>query len=40
MSQTSVIFGALLVGFLVYITAKGQLGAYLNIMGLGTGGTT
>jgi hypothetical protein len=33
--QTSVIFFALLVGFLVFITIKGELGAYLWVIGLG-----
>lgn len=28
MPQSSVIFGALFIGFLVYITMKGELGAY------------
>lgn len=31
LSQTSVIFFYILAGFLIYVTAKGQLGAYLNI---------
>lgn len=34
-SQTSVIFFALLVGFIVYITVRGQLSAYLYVLGLG-----
>lgn len=29
MSQTSVIFGALVIGFIVYITTKGRLPAYV-----------
>jgi hypothetical protein len=36
MSQTSVIFGALLVGFIVYVTSRGQLPQYLAIFGFGT----
>lgn len=36
-SQTSVIFFALLVGFIVYITIRGQLAAYLSVLGLGGG---
>jgi hypothetical protein len=39
MSQTSIIFGALLVGFIVYVTAKGQLPAYFAVLGLGTSTT-
>jgi hypothetical protein len=35
MSQTSVIFGALLVGFVVYVTSRGQLPAYLAVLGFG-----
>jgi hypothetical protein len=35
MSQTSVIFAALLVGFIVYVTSKGQLPQYLAVMGFG-----
>lgn len=33
--QTSVIFFALLVGFLVFITVRGELAGYLWVMGLG-----
>ena len=33
--QTSVIFFALLVGFVVFITIKGQLPGYLAVIGLG-----
>lgn len=32
MSQASVIFFYVLAGFLIYITAKGELPAYLNIV--------
>lgn len=32
MSQTSIIFGALLIGFVVYVTLKGELAAYANIL--------
>lgn len=34
MSQTSVIFGALVIGFAVYITVKGQLPAYFQVLGI------
>lgn len=37
MSQTSVIFFGLLVGFLVFITIRGELSAYLQVLGLGGG---
>jgi len=33
-SQSNVIAGFLLVGFLVFITARGQLPAYLKVLGL------
>jgi hypothetical protein len=36
--QTSVIFFALLVGFVVFITLRGELPAYLYVIGLGGGG--
>lgn len=38
MSQTSIIFAAILVGFIVYVTAKGQLSQYLSILGIGSAG--
>lgn len=31
MSQSSIIFGALFIGFLVYVTMKGQLKAYAAV---------
>lgn len=34
MSQTSVIFGALLIAFIVFITLRGELGTYIAL-GLG-----
>jgi hypothetical protein len=43
-SQTSVIMFALLVGFIVFITVRGELQSYLFILGLsatpGTGGNS
>jgi len=36
MGQTGIIFFALLVGFVVFVTLKNELGAYLAVMGLGT----
>lgn len=38
MSQSNFVFGALFVAFLVYITAKGELPTYLQLM-TGTGST-
>jgi hypothetical protein len=35
--QTSVIFFALLVGFVVFITLRGELAGYLYVIGLGGG---
>ena len=35
MPQSSVIVGALIVGFLVFITMKGELGKYLETLGAG-----
>lgn len=32
MSQTSIIFGTLLIGFIVYITIKGELPAYAAVL--------
>lgn len=37
MGQTGIIFFALLVGFLAFITLRNELGAYLGTLGLGTG---
>jgi hypothetical protein len=39
LSQTSIIFGALFVGWVVYITLKGELPAYAAIL-LGANGST
>lgn len=39
MSQTSVIFFGLLVGFVVFITIRGELSGYLGVIGLEGGGT-
>ncbi len=39
MSQTGIIGAALVIGFVVYVTAKGRLGQYLALcMGRGSGG--
>lgn len=38
-SQTSVIFFGLLIGFIVFITVRGELSAYLHVLGLSGGGT-
>ena len=37
MGQTGIIFFALIVGFVVFITLKKELGAYLGTLGLGSG---
>ena len=37
-SQTSVIFFGLLVGFVVYITLRGELASYLSVLGLDNSG--
>lgn len=34
MNQSSYIFGALTIGFIIYIVVRGQLGAYLNVIGI------
>ena len=34
MSQTSIIAGALIVGFIVFITVKGELPKYLAVLGI------
>jgi hypothetical protein len=36
-SQTSVIFFALLVGFIIFITVRGELSSYLTVVGLNSG---
>jgi hypothetical protein len=36
--QTSVIFFALLIGFIVFITLRGELAGYLYVVGLGSKG--
>jgi hypothetical protein len=34
MDQTSIIFGCLVIGFIVFITLRGQLPAYLKVLGI------
>lgn len=34
MSQSSIIAAALVIGFVVYVTIKGQLPAYLAVIGI------
>jgi len=34
MSQTSIIAAALIIGFIVFITVRGELGSYLKTIGL------
>lgn len=34
LSQSAVVGGAILLAFLVYITMRGELGAYLDVIGL------
>jgi len=34
MSQTGVIFFGLLIGFIVFITVRGELQAYLQVIGI------
>jgi len=34
MSQTSIIFAALLIGFVVFVTIRGELPKYLKVVGL------
>lgn len=34
MSQTSVVFGAVMLGFLVYITINGDLKKWLSLLGI------
>ena len=38
MRQSSVIFAALIVGFLVFITIRGELTGYLQVLGIAPGG--
>ena len=33
-TQSSAIFGALVIGFIVYITVRGQFAAYLQVLGI------
>jgi hypothetical protein len=40
MQQSSVIFGALVVAFLVYITMEGHLPQYMTLLGIGQGSST
>lgn len=40
MNQSSTIAAFLLIGFLVYITARGQLTSYLQVIGLVGGAST
>lgn len=37
-SQTSVIFFGLMIGFIVFITVRGELQAYLNVLGISGSG--
>lgn len=39
MSQTSIIAGALIVAFIVFITVRGDLPGYLQVLGVAGGGT-
>lgn len=34
MNQTSIIFAALLIGFFVFITVRGELSGYLKVIGI------
>lgn len=34
MSQGTVLFGAILLAFLIYITVKGQIPGYLDVLGI------
>ena len=38
-SQSNLIIGSILIGYVVYITVKGELPAYLGIIGLGSNPT-
>lgn len=40
MNQTNWIAAYLLIGFVVYVTVKGQLSQYLQVLGLGGGTST
>jgi hypothetical protein len=35
MNQSSIIAGVLIIGFIVFITMKGELSKYLDVIGLG-----
>lgn len=35
MNQSNVIVGALILGFFVFVTVKGELPAYMAVLGLG-----
>jgi hypothetical protein len=37
MNQTSIIAGALVIGFIVFITVRGELPQYLGVFGIGSG---
>lgn len=37
MNQTSIIAGALIVAFIVFITVRGELPCYLKVLGISTG---
>lgn len=39
MSQTSIIAGAFIVAFVVFITVRGELPCYLEVLGISSGGT-
>lgn len=39
MPQTSSIAAALIVGFIVFITVRGELSKYIAVLGIGTGST-
>lgn len=40
MNQNSIIAFSLIVGFIVFITVRGELPAYLAVLGLGAGATS
>lgn len=35
LNQSSAMFGALVIAFIVYITVRGQIPAYLAVLGIG-----
>lgn len=37
MNQTSIIAGALIVAFIVFVTVRGELPCYLKVLGISTG---